>query len=262
MKFKIDFDIPARELLTDFDPVFLMGSCFAEHQAQQFSSWGFPTRHNPFGILYNPWSMAQIMERLAQDKGYSPEDFMEHDGLYFHLGHHGSCKYPSIKEAVRIFQQAAAANQGIHPESAHLIILTFGTSLIHEHEDFKGPVANNHKLPQAKFTVRQMGLIEVDESIQRILDSIRMLNPDAQVVVTLSPVRHLRSGVVESQMSKSLLRTALGQLKGEAYYFPAYEIFLDELRDYRFADTDLAHPNAQAEHTYGSVLSKPYFPLS
>ena len=260
MKLKIDFTIPAHQIGGNWPSFFTIGSCFADSQACRMRSLGMEAYSNPYGIVYNPISIERIFERSLSSKPYTTQDFEQRESI-FSWEHHGDFKYQNTADAV-------AESNAILTETvaklvhAEVIIITYGTSLVYTHA--KNIVANCHKVPNREFEQKQLRFLEVKESIQQTLRHIATLNPTAQVVFTVSPVRHLRSGVSESSRSKAILIGALHEVLDEAQnnhysYFPSYEIFMDELRDYRFAKTDMTHPTEQAEEYIWDRFCETYF---
>lgn len=253
MKFKIDFDIKKQTLAHRWPKFFMLGSCFAANQSERLQNAGFTVRSNPFGIIYNPISIATLLYRIAEQKLYTEHDFIE-KGSYFSLEHHGNFNYPTLQEAVEQSNTLVLeAKTAI--ERADTIVLTFGTSLVFHHLDKKKIVANCHKLPNSLFEKLQLNFAITSNSIENCINDIRKINPDAHIIFTISPVRHLKSGVLENSRSKAMLITSLHSIlpnHENVTYFPSYEIFTDELRDYRFVKEDLMHPtNAAEKYIYG-----------
>lgn len=258
VKWSLTFDIPKRPIINGFEKVILMGSCFAEHQKESFARCGISVQSNPFGILYNPVSIARVIERIYADQWYEAADFIKYDGQWFSLEHHGSMQFASTQEAVSTCNEILKDFKlGI--ERAQAFVLTFGTSIVHCLRDNGEIVGNCHKMPNSLFTQRQLSLEETLGSINRILSKVSDLNPDCAIVTSVSPIRHVRSGIMENNLSKSTLRVAIAESALASTYFPGYEIFIDELRDYRFAKEDLAHPNEQAIDYIWHRFKETYF---
>ena len=260
MKLKIDFTIPAHQIGGKWPSFFTIGSCFADSQARRMRSLGMEVYSNPYGIVYNPISIERIFVRSLTPKRYTTQDFEQRESI-FSWEHHGDFKYQNTADAVAE-SNAILTETVAQLAHAEVIIITYGTSLVYTHD--KNIVANCHKVPNREFEQKQLRFLEVKESIQQTLRHISTLNPTAQVVFTVSPVRHLRSGVSESSRSKAILIGALHEVLDEAQnnhysYFPSYEIFMDELRDYRFAKTDMTHPTEQAEEYIWDRFCETYF---
>jgi hypothetical protein len=183
---------------------------------------------------------------MAEDKIYTDSDFLHLENT-FSWEHHGDFKYTDISTAVLNSNHILRKTKQ-YLQSADAIIITLGTSLVHCYEDHT--VANCHKLPNSLFTQKQLSHKEVSAAIESIISSIRTLNPSATLIFTISPVRHLRSGILQNSRSKAVLMAALHEVLDyhlSVLYFPSFEIFIDELRDYRFAKEDMTHPTLQAE---------------
>jgi hypothetical protein len=258
LKLKIDFDIPKNELAAKWPTFFTIGSCFADNQSARMKSLGLDVRSNPFGILYNPVNIEKIFERSLNSKMYKAEEF-EQQNAHFSWEHHGDFKYPTTAEAV-LKSNSILQETRKQLTNMEVIVITYGTSLVYKYKD--KVIANCHKQPNNIFEHEQLSFSEIKASIHRTLDLISSINAEAKVIFTVSPIRHLRSGVIESSRSKATLLSALHEVISEekrASYFPSYEIFMDELRDYRFAKTDMTHPTEQAEEYIWDRFCVTYF---
>ncbi len=260
MKFKIDFDIKKQTLAARWPNFFMMGSCFAANQSERIKNAGFSVFSNPFGIIYNPISIATLLYRIAEQKLYTDQDFFE-KGTFFSLEHHGTFQYDTLQEAI---EKSNALLQDTETAiiKADTIVLTLGTSLVFHHLDKKKIVANCHKLSNSSFERLQLNFTITSNSIENCINDIRKINSSAHIIFTVSPVRHLRSGVLENSKSKAMLITALHSIlpnHENVSYFPSYEIFTDELRDYRFVKEDLMHPTDAAEKYIYEKFADCYF---
>lgn len=224
-----------------------LGSCFADEVGRRLQAGGFSVELNPFGTLYNPASVASSLDRLMADRSLTADDLVQHDGLWHSWHHHGSFSRPSAEECLE------ACNTAIHRAHealtrADVLIVTFGTAFVYEHDGIV--VANCHKLSPQCFVRRRMTVQEVVDLWQPLMECLAAFNPGMKVLYTVSPIRHLADGAHGNQLSKSTLLLATEQLivlqATHAAYFPAYEIVLDELRDYRFYGPDMAHPTPLA----------------
>lgn len=224
-----------------------IGSCFADEIARRLQMSDFHILANPFGTLYNPASIAAALQRLIDDRPIGPDDLVLHDGLFHSWHHHGSFSRPTPDETL------LACNTSLHQahlalRQADLLILTFGTAWVFEHLQSKAVVANCHKLPPATFSRRRMSVDEIVALWQPLLLNLHTLLPHLHILFSVSPIRHLADGAHDNQLSKSTLLLAVDQLISQntklntLSYFPAYEIVLDELRDYRFFDHKMSHP--------------------
>lgn len=244
---KLDFTIPQDPLVNYTDPVLLIGSCFAEEIGSYFAENLFKTVRNPFGVLYNPVSIRRALENILRLKSYDQSELHARQGLYHTWDHHGSFSGPEPGDVLmRINENIQTAHDSLMDPKLQLFI-TFGGMRVFMRDG--SAVANCHKYPGEQFS-RELPDIDVETSNWcKLIDELLTVNPGAGIWFTLSPVRHIRDGLVENQRSKALALELIHRLC-ERYvgcrYFPAYEIVLDELRDYRFYEQDMVHPNALA----------------
>lgn len=227
------------------DPILAMGSCFSEHIAGKMLAFQLPVVVNPTGVIYNPLSIAACLNRLVEGRYYSESDLLEVDGLWCSLDHHGAFSNASPEPALDHINQSFKT--GIEAlKNAKWVFLTFGTAYVYEHSGTGRPVANCHRLPADRFERTLARSPRLVEAVSEAITHVRSINPDIHLLLTVSPVRHLRDSAPLNQLSKAQLITASHDLCEEldnCFYFPAYEIVLDELRDYRFFDRGLTHPN-------------------
>ena len=236
---------PSEKKIGYGDKILLLGSCFADNIGAKFEEHYFQTTINPFGTLYNPASIA----RAVLDMGYGPSGMglVEHNGLWHSMMHHGS--YSGVdKEEVIARCEESRIQMRETMQQASVVIVTFGTAWVYEYEG--EVVANCHKLPANRFVRRRLTVNEIVDMWQPIIASM----PDKHWIFTVSPIRHIKDGLHENQVSKAILLQAVDRLTsiqsnslmGSKSYFPSYEIMLDELRDYRFYAEDMVHPSAVA----------------
>ena len=232
------------------DKVLLVGSCFSDEIGEQMAQRYLNVTCNPFGTLYNPLSIAQAMQMTEVPQ------LVEHDGLWHSMAHHGSFSRATKEEAERTVRASIETMQQALKE-ATVVIVTFGTAWVYEMKGEGlpvtgyGVVGNCHKLPESCFTRRRLSVEEIVAAWRPILERY----PDKHWLFTVSPIRHIKDGLHENQISKATLLQAVEELKNTEYrlqntdrisYFPSYEIMLDELRDYRFYADDLVHPSSLA----------------
>jgi hypothetical protein len=221
-----------------------MGSCFVESLSPFLKQYGYQVHANPLGVVFHPLVIRQLLQMTEPE--FQSHSF-EKDGVWLNywLGHpfHGRNFEElnnQIREARRQLQETL--------QNASWLVMTWGTAFWYDHKDL-GMVGKCHKQPQSVFTKRRSSPNEIVALWKEEIHQIRQQNPTIKILLTLSPVRHTRDGLEENAVSKSALRVAIQQLTEELpdiHYFPAYEIMLDELRDYRFFERDLIHPNAEA----------------
>ncbi|MCB9053415.1 MAG: GSCFA domain-containing protein [Lewinellaceae bacterium] len=227
------------------DHILSLGSCFAEHIGRRLADHHFYSLLNPYGILYNPLSIAQGLQRLLQDAPFQQSGLLEHQGLWHSFFHHGAFSHPGREEALERINAAYRRAQGFLL-TANRMILTLGTAYVFTYRPSGEVVANCHKLPGTAFERRRLTPREVIAAMEPVLYELKNRQPELEVILTVSPVRHLRDGLVENQRSKAVLLLACSELSRQlpfAHYFPSYEIQMDELRDYRFYAPDLIHPS-------------------
>ena len=241
---------PAERPITYDDRLLFLGSCFADAVSACMATYYFRLTPNPFGTLYNPLSIAQAMQLQEV-----PE-LVEWGGLYHSMAHHGDFSSPSREQTYARCVESILLMQSALSE-ATVVCVTFGTAWVYEmptnaKANANAIVANCHKMPASRFTRRRLSVEEIVAAWQPILAAY----PDKHFIFTVSPIRHLKDGLHENQLSKATLLQAVDRLcsiseavytpSAQRSYFPAYEIMLDELRDYRFYAEDMIHPSDQA----------------
>lgn len=224
-----------------------LGSCFAVNIAQKLSYYKFQILSNPFGILFHPLAIEKIIKKCTDNELFTDNDFFLHNDLWHCFDFHSAFSQPSIQE---LKQRANELHQNTRNtlQKSDFLIITLGTAWVYHHFE-KGIVANCHKLPAKYFEKRLLSVAEIEKSLQRISRQISKINNNLKIILTVSPVRHIKDGFVENQLSKSHLISGIHSFISNnpaVEYFPAYEIMMDELRDYRFYDEDMLHPSAVA----------------
>ncbi len=221
------------------DRVVVVGSCFAELIGGRLEG-ALPLGcvwNNPVGVVYNPLSVARAVEILSTGERFIADDLVHRDGLWHCMDFHG--RYSA--------SEAEAVLQKINRESVvgvDVVVVTLGTAFVYSYGG--RVVANCHKIPEKEFTRRRISVVETVDALERVARCY----PQARIVVSLSPIRHLRDGLTENSISKSTLRVGIDEFCAcnphQREYFPAYEIMIDQLRDYRFTAPDMCHPTQQA----------------
>lgn len=225
-----------------------LGSCFVENIGQRLRRFHFDIRENPSGVLYNPLSVAHALKRLCCGTVYEQAELFEHQGLWHSFDHHSRFSAPTPAQCL---QQINAELERARDMLSRLdvLIVTFGTAWAYFRRDNGALVANCHRLPHDRFERRLLETEEMVTEWHALLSELFAGHEKLNVIATVSPVRHLRDDPHENTVSKARLITALHELEStfpQLYYFPSYEILLDELRDYRFYAPDMAHPSEQA----------------
>lgn len=242
--------------------VLCIGSCFAENMGTRLEDFKFQTYLNPFGIIYNPISISKSLEILLDEKSFFIEsDLFENLGRWHSFQHHGSFSFPKKEMTLEKINSSLETTRFFLKEAEYLI-LTLGTSNVFIDKISDVLVANCHKVPQKSFYKKTLSVEEIIQSLGSIIEHLNSSFPRIKVITTVSPVRHIRDGLIENQVSKSKLIIALNTLTQQyshVKYFPAYELLLDDLRDYRFFKKDMIHPNEIAVDYIWDFFSKTFF---
>lgn len=235
--------------LTQADELLLMGSCFATHIGGLLADARFGPDVNPFGVLYNPLSVSTALREIGSERVYKEEDLFFYGECWHSPMHHGDFSSPSAAETL---QRINTRLQAAHRRIAKLdcLLLTFGTAWIYQQKSTGSIVANCHKQPESVFTRRRLSTAEIVSDYTSLFTGMIARNPKLKIILTVSPIRHVRDGLHANQLSKATLLLAIDELQSafpqHVFYFPAYELLMDELRDYRFYADDLVHPSPLA----------------
>ncbi len=239
---KLDFSIDAGS------EILLLGSCFSDNIGRRFVESRLKATVNPFGVVYNPYSIKVLIERAMRFDLCSEKELVQRNDMWHHFDFHGSFSDQDKAVVCRNINQAIEETHHIL-KSINVLILTFGSSFVYEREDNSEIVANCHKFPADFFSRYRLDAEEIASAYREMMISVRMLNPEVKFIFTVSPVRHWKDGAHGNQLSKSVLFLAIDKLvewfEGVSY-FPVYEIVIDELRDYRFYDPKMFNPSSQA----------------
>ena len=241
------------------DRLLFLGSCFAENISVKFSEYYFRVTCNPFGVLYNPASIARCLRLLGNENEEFPLSYIvSHDGMFHSLLHHSDFSSPDRKTCLDNVQKSIHDGQ-IALSQATVVVITLGTAWVY---DYNGnTVANCHKMPSRLFVRHRL---TVDQCADSLEECLRMAGKDKHFIITVSPVRHLKDGLHENRLSKAILMLAVNQVQKrmDGYsidYFPAYELLEDELRDYRFYAADMIHPSEVAVEYIWQRFAETYF---
>jgi hypothetical protein len=241
-------------------PLMLIGSCFAENIGSCLRDLKFRIDINPFGVLFNPISIGKSIERLINAKNFEEDDIFMFDDSWHSFMHHSRFSNKNKEKCLfEINQRLEEGHENL--KNSEYLIITFGTSWVFENKANKQIVSNCHKLPAKNFERQLIESSTIVKIYEKIFKSLKDFNPNLKIILTLSPVRHLSDTAEGNQLSKAILIVALHELckKGVATYFPAYEIMLDDLRDYRFYNTDMLHPSQQAVDYIFEKFGSSYF---
>lgn len=225
------------------------GSCFAENMGDKLLYYKFQTQVNPFGIIFNPFSIEKLIERVVLQRYFTKDDIFFFNERWHCYEVHSELSDADAEVVLSKLNQILLDTQKQLQQATHIII-TYGTSWVYRNIETNGIVANCHKVPQKQFSKELLSIDSIQKSIQNTVSLIATLNPKCNFIFTVSPVRHLKDGFVENQVSKAHLIAAIyattNTKQQTLNYFPSYEIMMDELRDYRFYADDMMHPSPMA----------------
>lgn len=263
MDFRTIINIPVSDIqINHSSQMMLLGSCFSENIGRKLQQSKFRVDVNPFGILYNPFSISTAMQRLLSAKPFLEADLIFNNGLYHSLMHHGQFSAPDKEVCLRnISERFESAVLQI--KRTNLFLITFGSAYVYQWKE-SGEIAGNcHKLPSRLFHRFRLSVEEITGEWKKLISMLTAMHPDIKLLFTVSPVRHWKEGAHENQISKSILHLAIDNLvqlfPENVRYFPAYEVMIDELRDYRFYDEDMIHPSSFAIDYIWQLFSNTFF---
>lgn len=237
-----------------------MGSCFTEHMGRRLWDYKFRINLNPFGIVFNPLSIHQHIQLLLKDQLFKPEDLFYHQDLWHSFQHHGRFSGPDpILTTKRMNEALTTAREDLL--RSQWLVITLGSAFVYEHLATGQVVANNHKLPEGEFRRYMLDADKIVDTLGTTIQQLRKHNAKLNVILSVSPVRHLKDGAAGNQLSKATLVVAAHKIAQQCdyvQYFPAYEIMMDDLRDYRFYDTDMIHPSGVAIDYIWDKFQKAY----
>lgn len=225
----------------------LIGSCFTEQIGSKLAYHKFAVLDNPNGILFNPVSITRAVNTYLSNKEYKAEELFYQNECWNSWEHHSRFSHPDQQECLRMINTSRTRAHEFM-KNADWLLITLGSAFVYE-LDNEQVVANCHKVPTDKFNKRLLDIEEVTNELQEMVDRLKAFNPSLKIIFTISPVRHLRDGFVENNRSKATLIHAVHRLvdgNAHCHYFPAYELIIDDLRDYRFYAEDMVHPNYAA----------------
>jgi hypothetical protein len=246
VKFHTVVDIPKFNNQTGYSKKnMFMGSCFTENIGTRLATLKYNVDINPFGILYNPVSVANGLRILLDNKVFIPEDLIEADGLWHSFYHHGRFSLPNKKDTLDAINSRKSTSAQFL-KATDFLFITFGTAWVYKLKKNGKTVSNCHKINANEFERVRLSVDEIVQEYKKLFVEISKANPSVKIVFTVSPIRHWKDGAIENQRSKAILLLVIDNLIKEfghdfCTYFPAYEIVMDELRDYRFYAPDMLH---------------------
>ncbi len=246
---------PEKNQIDYTSKVLLLGSCFTENIGGKLDYFKFQNLQNPFGIVFHPLALQNLVKRAVTKLQFTDADVFERDGQWFSFEAHSSITAATKSDMVMLLNELLEQFSSYLTKASH-IIFTYGTAWVYRYIASDTVVANCHKIPQKEFKKELLSVQEISASLERTVSMISEVNTSVKIITTVSPVRHLKDGFVENTQSKSHLISGIHQFKNQlvtisnlqTYYFPSYELMMDELRDYRFYGEDMVHPNATAVH--------------
>ncbi len=261
--FRTSIEIPKSDFQINHNQtIMLFGSCFAENIGQKLLDSKFNVSVNPFGILYNPLSISKALYRLINNEVFTENDLVDYNDVYQSFMHQGKFSNPDKDKCLSAISESFT-------EAAELInrmdvmLITFGTAHIYRLKSTGEVVGNCHKFPANYFERERLSVESIVSEWSELIKVLLAINPELKIVFTVSPNRYLKDGAHQSQISKATLLLAIEQLQDSfsenVNYFPAYEIVLDELRDYRFYARDMIHPSEVAVDYIWQRFSETYF---
>ena len=263
MKFRTEVSIAQSDKKIEPESrIFSIGSCFATEMAELLSKGQLQTLSNPYGTLFNPWSIANAVQRLHDSRFYTEEDLIQYDDLFISLDHHSSFNQDyAHKTLAKINEKIEEGNRFL--QSADFVIVTLGSSFIYDFLPKNRPVANCHKIPGKFFEKRLLTEKEIADSLNTVIANLIDICPEGvKILLSVSPVRHTKDGMIRNSLSNAKLIAAAHAVADDfehCTYLPAYEILMDDLRDYRFYKDDLIHPNSQAVNYIFELFGNAYF---
>ncbi len=247
--------------ITHTDAIFSVGSCFAENIGALLKDKKFRVTTNPHGILFNPISIAKCIQNCLNASEADASFFVERSQLWFSYHHHSQL-YAASKTELQNQLDNVSKQAQLDLLQSNVLLITFGSAYVYRHIETQTIVANCHKQPASLFKKEIVTVAEIVDTWKILIALLQQQLPHLKIIFSVSPVKHLKDGVHENNLSKSILLLSINELIQQTkncYYFPAYELVTDDLRDYRFYKTDMAHPNEQAISYVWHKFSECYF---
>lgn len=246
MNFRTELKIPPSEAKIEHsNKILTIGSCFAENIAEQFKFYLFNVFENPFGVLYNPASVYNAFKIIDDKRIFTEKDLVYNQNEWHSFYHHSDFSHYETGECLNRINTRSEEVRDYLAE-CNWVIISIGTSYIYRHIEKNIIVSNCHKIPANNFERILLPVDETEKYLKNTIGLLKSFNPGIKVILTVSPVRHIKDGFAENQLSKSALIVAVHRIVEsgkDCFYFPSYEVMMDDLRDYRFYERDLLHPN-------------------
>ncbi len=248
MEFRTPIQLIKEKKQIDYNSnVVLFGSCFVENIEKYFNYFKFQNITNPHGIIFHPKSIEKSISECVKNKEYQQRDLYYNQDYWLSFNHHSKFSSDRLDEVLTKINSNIKTTHHALKKASHVFI-TLGTAWIYRFEASGNIVANCHKIPQKEFQKSLLSIEQITQSLTKAITNLKKINPDVTILLTVSPVRHLRDGFVENSRSKAHLHTAIHEVvdKKSVFYFPSFEIMMDDLRDYRFYKNDWLHPSETA----------------
>ena len=259
MKFRTEIDIEKSPYPIEHDKnILTIGSCFAQNIGEYFNHYRFNIMGNPYGVLYNPVSIFNSFKLVLDKKEFTQRDLIEANGEWHSFYHHSDFSHHEPNICLDKINSGLKATTDFLNNS-ELVIITYGTAYVYRNIEQDIVVSNCHKIPAKDFERNRLSLIETKKTIEQTINLLKTINENIRIIFTVSPVRHWKDGAANNQISKSTLLLAINDViktHKNCEYFPSYEIIMDDLRDYRFYNSDLLHPNRIATDYIWEKFSK------
>lgn len=252
---------PASFKIDHRQKILTIGSCFSQVIGERLAENKFEALVNPFGTVFNPVSIIQLLQASANNDFNAIDAPIENRGTWFNYHVHSDF-YGNTKEVLSTKVKTVLQNVQLHLQQSDVLIITFGTAFVYRLQATQQIVANCHKVPAQNFTKELLTVEEITKTFEALYQQLKAIRPSLNIILTVSPVRHTKDTLSLNSVSKSTLRLAchaLNEAYGNVFYFPAYEIMLDDLRDYRFYKADMIHPTEVAEEYIWNKFSNAYF---
>lgn len=244
------------------DKMLLMGSCFSDNIGAKLKDAMLNVIVNPFGTIFNPLSIAGAVDKIIDNATIAGAELFMSGGVWNSYDFHSRFSMAS-KDAALQRMNTSIGEAHEHLKVCNTLVLTLGTAVVYRRRDTGEVVTNCHKVPQQEFTRRLASVEEITESLTRAVERLHEFNPALRILFTVSPIRHIADGLEMNSLSKAVLRVAVNnvvrQFKGFVEYFPAFEIVIDDLRDYRFYGADMVHPSDVAIEYIWQTFQATYF---
>lgn len=261
-KFRTSLQIrPSPTRISLNDRILTIGSCFSDSIGAQLVNNKIGCMVNPFGALYNPVSIHHVIHYAIGDQHIPEDTYVQRDDIFLNYNFHSDFSAMKISDLQEKVSEAVIASNK-YLKDCRWLMITFGTVWVYELKSTGHIVANCHKMPSGLFEKKMLTQKNLIDSFEKMYTDLKKCNPDINIVLTVSPVRHLKETLELNSVSKSILRVSchtLSEQYHDVHYFPAYEIMIDDLRDYRFYKSDMLHPTGDAEDYIWTKFAEQFF---